>query len=222
MSLKSQKKRKLHCRSSRTKSATTSASCVARCTKIRSALPSIAAVASSTSSIAALSAIKFSTAQRILRRTSAGTSPEIRERRKRRMRKMKIRTRTNLRPQLQCKLSKASTKRNFLVRIAGEFSEGSQNYLKLVEHLWLILSFHRESYLKKHLVSHHNQLTEPSFVDQAPVAAKANHKMQSMVHQSVQQRFFDFERERRRFQSFSELYFQQRSAFQYVCHQNYR
>lgn len=80
----------------------------------------------------------------------------------------------------------------------------------------------RESYLKKHLVSHHSQRTESSFADQNPAVVKVAHKMHSMVHQSVQQRFFDFERERRRFQSFSELYFQQRSAFQYVCHQGYR
>jgi hypothetical protein len=47
--------------------------------------------------------------------------------------------------------------------------------------------------------------------------------MHSLVHQNIQKRFFDLEREKRRFQSFSELYFQQRSAFQYVCQQqNYR
>jgi hypothetical protein len=48
-------------------------------------------------------------------------------------------------------------------------------------------------------------------------------KMQNIVQQNVHQRFVDFEKERRRFQSFSELYFQQqRSAFQYVCHPSYR
>lgn len=84
-------------------------------------------------------------------------------------------------------------------------------------------TIHRESYLKKHLASHHQppSISEPNFVDQSSPNNKIM-KIQSMVQHNVHQRFFDFERERRRFQSFSELYFQQRSAFQYVCHQNYR
>lgn len=85
----------------------------------------------------------------------------------------------------------------------------------------MFIAINRESYLKKHLVSHHTPVVEPTFIDPAPVGSKII-KMQSIVQQNVHQRFFDFERERRRFQSFSELYFQQRSAFQYVCHQNYR
>lgn len=48
-------------------------------------------------------------------------------------------------------------------------------------------------------------------------------KMPNIVQPNPHQRFIDFDRERRRFQSFSELYFQQqRSAFQYVCHPCYR
>lgn len=79
----------------------------------------------------------------------------------------------------------------------------------------------RESYLKKHLASHHAPSIEPPFIDHSQPNNKIA-KIQSVVQHNVQQRFFDFERERRRFQSFSELYFQQRSAFQYVCHQSYR
>ena len=87
------------------------------------------------------------------------------------------------------------------------------------------LNIRRESYLKKHSTTHHH-VSSParatSFSDQVLPSSNKIIKIQSIVQQNVHQRFFDFERERRRFQSFSELYFQQRSAFQYVCHQNYR
>ncbi|KAL7017890.1 hypothetical protein ACKWTF_010557 [Chironomus riparius] len=82
--------------------------------------------------------------------------------------------------------------------------------------------FRRESYLKKHIVSHHTPVTDTPYQTQlAPVSNKIT-EMQTLVQQNVHKRFLDFERERRRIQSFSELYFHQRSAFQYVCHQSYR
>lgn len=107
---------------------------------------------------------------------------------------------------------------SFCGRIFRRFVESFsvKKYIKLIN-----FSIIRESYLKKHLVSHHTPTTEANFIDQVPPSDKIS-KIQSIVHHNVHQRFFDFERERRRFQSFSELYFQQRSAFQYVCHQNYR
>ncbi|KAG5672328.1 hypothetical protein PVAND_002462 [Polypedilum vanderplanki] len=82
--------------------------------------------------------------------------------------------------------------------------------------------FRRESYLKKHVAAHHVSTSEVSYQTQlTPVTNKIS-EMQNFVQQNVHKRFLDLERERRRIQSFSELYFQQRSAFQYVCHQNYR
>lgn len=82
----------------------------------------------------------------------------------------------------------------------------------------MINFLHRESYMKKHQFSNHQAPKQDMDVIQQHKIVK----MQNIVHQNVHQRFVDFERERRRFQSFSELYFQQRSAFQYVCHPNYR
>lgn len=96
--------------------------------------------------------------------------------------------------------------------------------MKVIESRKFYLIFfvsHRETYLKKHLISHHSSSNESNFIHPTPLNVKIA-KVQSVVHQNVHQRFFDFERERRRFQSFSELYFQQRSAFQYVYHQSYR
>lgn len=55
------------------------------------------------------------------------------------------------------------------------------------------------------------------------IVSSKEHDAPVIVHPIVQRRFIDLERERRRFHTFSELYFQQqRSAFQYVCHQGYR
>lgn len=87
-------------------------------------------------------------------------------------------------------------------------------------------SLHRESYLKKHQVSHHVQVTEESqnqHHQSNDLVPNKDHDAPVIVHPTVQRRFIDLERERRRFHTFSELYFQQqRSAFQYVCHQGYR
>ncbi|CAO1433118.1 unnamed protein product [Diamesa hyperborea] len=86
--------------------------------------------------------------------------------------------------------------------------------------------FRRESYLKKHQVSHHVQVTEElqnQHHQSNDLIPNKDHDAAVVVHPTVQRRFIDLERERRRFHTFSELYFQQqRSAFQYVCHQGYR
>lgn len=212
-SLKSPKRPKLPSRWSKTKSENIFVSFVGRSTKTHLGWPSIGAAESCTSSTGAQSATKFSTARRTWRPTNAGTSLETKWRRKLRRRKMKRSSRLTRR-----RLKMPPSTRSSLVVSVAAFSDGKKT--KIYSKPVLSKSvFHSESYLKKHLVSH--QVTPASPTVHEASAQKVN-KIQSIVQQNVHQRFIDFERERRRFQSFSELYFQQRSAFQYVCHQNYR
>lgn len=75
--------------------------------------------------------------------------------------------------------------------------------------------FRRESYLKKHQISNHTPADDSTSMDSViPSTSKT-----TFIAQNANRRYLEFEKERRRFQSFSELYFTQRSAFQYV--QNY-
>lgn len=92
------------------------------------------------------------------------------------------------------------------------------------------LNHFRESYLKKHQVSHQtHESGKPIPSDNNENLIKPASETTSNINSNFHRRFgltaLDIERERRRFHTFSEFYLQhQRSAFQYVCHQqqNYR
>lgn len=126
MSSKSLRRQKLRSLSSRTKLAATFASCAGRCTRIRSASPSTAAVASFTSSIAVRSVIKFSIVLPTSPRTSDGTSREFRVKRKLRRRRARVRTRRSW-PLHRLWSRQVSTKRSFRVISAAEFLGGAMS-----------------------------------------------------------------------------------------------
>jgi hypothetical protein len=85
----------------------------------------------------------------------------------------------------------------------------------------------RESYLKKHEISHQQSSENVSSDDNESIFNKPISDVTSEIHSNASRRIgiatFDVARERHRFHPFSEFHFrQQRSAFHYVCHQNFR